>query len=73
MSKKLSKNDFKIDPRVTEFIDHLEGGLVAAGLNFNDYHPQYVKLQQVDDSSKTYDGLILVRLLNQRILFIKFV
>ena len=58
MSKKLSKNDFKIDPRVTEFIDHLEGGLVAAGLNFNDYHPQYVKLQQVDASSKTYDGLI---------------
>ena len=60
----MSKNELNIDPRVTEFIDHLEGGLAAAGLSFNDYLPQYVRLEHADDSSKTYDGLIFSQVAN---------
>ena len=54
----MNKKEFNFDPRVREFIDHLEGGLAAAGLSFADYLPQYVILEHADDKTKTYDGLI---------------
>lgn len=57
-------SNLNIDPRVTEFVDHLEGGLAAAGLSFKDYLPQYVKLEHTDDKAKTYDGLIFSQVAN---------
>lgn len=57
-------SNLNIDPRVTEFVDHLEGGLAAAGLSFADYLPQYVKLEHAEDQSKTYDGLIFSQVAN---------
>ena len=57
-------SDINIDPRVTEFVDYLEGGLAAAGLSFEHYLPQYVKLEHADDKTKTYDGLIFSQVAN---------
>ena len=45
MSKKLSgKRDWIIDPKVMEFVNHLEGGLAIAGFSFEDFSPQWVCL-----------------------------
>ena len=55
--------DFKIDPRVTEFVEHLEMGLNAAGLNFEDYRPQYVQLEH-EDTKEIYSGLIFSQVSN---------
>ena len=55
--------DFKIDPRVTEFVEHLEMGLNAAGLNFEDYLPQYVQLEH-EDTKEIYSGLIFSQVSN---------
>ena len=60
----MKKKEFNLDPRVREFIDHLEGGLAAAGLSFSDYLPQYVILEHADDKTKTYDGLIFSQVAN---------
>ena len=57
-------NDLNIDPNVIEFVDHLEGGLAAAGLSFDNYLPQYVTLEHADDKSKTYNGLIFSQVAN---------
>ena len=58
MSKKLSgKKDWIIDPKVTEFVNHLEGGLALAGFPFKDFSPQWVQLEHIDNKAE-YNGLI---------------
>ncbi len=58
MPKKLSgKKDWIIDPKVHEFINHLEGGLALAGFPFKDFSPQWVQLEHIDNNAE-YNGLI---------------
>ena len=54
----MSKNkQWIIDPKVNEFINHLEGGLELAGLSFKDFCPQWVKLEH-EVTKEKYNGLI---------------
>lgn len=59
MSKKLSgKRDWIIDPKVMEFVNHLEGGLAIAGFSFEDFSPQWVCLAHKDFQHAENNGLI---------------
>jgi len=54
----MSKNkEWIIDPKVTEFVNHLEGGLALAGFPFEDFSPQWVQLEHIDNKAE-YNGLI---------------
>lgn len=57
------KEDFILDPRVTEFLKHLETGLAQAGLDFKDFNPKYVYLK---DEGKNVDtnGCIFSQIIN---------
>ncbi len=58
----MSKN-LNIDPRVTEFLTHLETGLAQAGLDFEDYDPTYVHLQN-EDTNELTTGCIFSQVIN---------
>lgn len=54
----MSKNkQWIIDPKVNEFLIHLEGGLALAGFPFKDFSPQWVKLEHTDNKAE-YNGLV---------------
>lgn len=54
----MSKNkEWIIDPKVSEFVNHLEGGLATAGFSFEDFSPQWVQLEH-EDTKAEYNGLI---------------
>ena len=55
--------DLPIDPRVTEFLTHLETGLAQAGLDFEDYDPTYVHLQN-EDTNELTTGCIFSQVIN---------
>ena len=55
--------DLPIDPRVTEFLQHLETGLAQAGLDFEDYNPTYVQLQN-EDTNELTTGCIFSQVIN---------
>ena len=50
--------EFTLDPRVTEFLQHLETGLAQAGLDFEDYNPTYVQLHDEENRDKLIGGCI---------------
>lgn len=50
-------NDWIIDPKVNEFVNHLEGGLALAGFPFKQFSPQWVQLEHAENKTK-YNGLI---------------
>ena len=55
--------DLPIDPRVTEFLQHLETGLAQAGLDFRDYNPTYVHLRN-EDTNELTTGCIFSQVIN---------
>ena len=55
--------DLPIDPRVTEFLQHLETGLAQAGLDFEDYNPTYVHLRH-EDTNELTTGCIFSQVIN---------
>jgi len=56
--------DFTLDPRVSEFVSHLETGLAQAGLDFEDYNPTYVRLHDEKNRDKLTNGLIFSQVIN---------
>ena len=56
--------DLTIDPRVTEFLQHLETGLAQAGLDFEDYNPTYVQLHDEEKKGKLVGGCIFSQVIN---------
>ena len=57
-------DDFTLDPRVTEFLQHLETGLAQAGLDFEDYNPTYVQLHDEEKRDKLIGGCIFSQVIN---------
>ena len=56
--------DLPIDPRVTEFLTHLETGLAQAGLDFEDFNPTYVQLYDEENRDKLIGGCIFSQVIN---------
>ncbi len=56
--------DFTLDPRVTEFLQHLETGLAQAGLDFDDFNPTYVSLHDEKNRDKLTNGCIFSQVIN---------
>ena len=55
--------DFTLDPRVTEFLEHLESGLAQAGLDFENYNPTYVHLRD-ENTNELTTGCIFSQVIN---------
>ena len=58
------KDNFILDPRVTEFLKHLETGLAQASLNFKDFNPTYVTLHDEENRDKLINGCIFSQVIN---------
>ena len=56
-------DDFTLDPRVTEFLQHLETGLAQAGLDFKDFNPRYVYLKD-QKTTEAANGCIFSQVIN---------
>ena len=58
-------DNFILDPRVTEFLKHLETGLAQAGLDFKSFNPRYVYLKDEGKNEDT-NGCIFSQVINPK-------
>lgn len=58
-------DNFILDPRVTEFLKHLETGLAQAGLDFKSFSPRYVYLKDEGTNQDT-NGCIFSQVINPK-------